>query len=172
MKRLAMAAVVGLIAVASSADTGSSGASPVTPRPPRAASAVTTRAGAATPLSTRAPRLPVADLAEMDAEDRAERVRATTTAAADRTRRSGVGDGDRVWRALAVCESNANPRAHSANGLYHGAFQFSLPTWRGLGYQGDPADHPYAVQLQAAKKLQARSGWRQWPSCARRLRLL
>ena len=35
------------------------------------------------------------------------------------------------------------------------------------------ADVPLtATQLQAAKRLQARSGWGQWPSCARRLGLL
>ncbi|HEX7167035.1 MAG TPA: transglycosylase family protein [Acidimicrobiales bacterium] len=167
-----MTAVVGLIAVASSADAGSSGASPVTPRPPRAARAATPRAGTVIAFSTRAPRLPDADRAAMDEEDRAERVRVVTAAAQAGERSRRAAQADRVWRALAVCESNANPTAHSANGLYHGAFQFSLPTWRGLGYTGDPADHPYAVQLQAAKKLQARSGWRQWPSCARRLGLL
>lgn len=77
-----------------------------------------------------------------------------------------------VWGALAACESGGNPGAHGGGGRYHGAFQFALATWRSLGYGGDPHEHSYEVQLEAAKRLQARSGWGQWPRCARRLGLL
>lgn len=77
-----------------------------------------------------------------------------------------------VWAALARCESGGNPRAVSSSGKYRGAFQFSIATWQGLGYAGDPIDYSYDVQLEAAKKLQARSGWGQWPSCARQLGLI
>ena len=80
--------------------------------------------------------------------------------------------GEGIWRALAVCESGGNPRSVSASGRYRGAFQFSLSTWHSLGMGGDPIDHSYAVQLDAAKRLQARSGWGQWPSCARQLGLI
>ena len=80
-------------------------------------------------------------------------------------------NGD-VWGALARCESGGIPRAVSSTGKYRGAFQFSLGTWQSLGYAGDPIDHSYDVQLQAAQKLQARSGWGQWPSCARKLGLI
>jgi hypothetical protein len=76
-----------------------------------------------------------------------------------------------VWAALARCESGGNPRARSAGGAYFGAFQFSLATWHSLGYGGNPADHPFAVQVEAARRLQARSGWDQWPRCARHLGL-
>lgn len=76
-----------------------------------------------------------------------------------------------VWTRLAQCESGGNPRAVSKSGKYRGAFQFSLSTWRSIGMSGDPIDHPYSVQLAAAKRLQARSGWGQWPTCARRLGL-
>lgn len=77
-----------------------------------------------------------------------------------------------VWAALARCESGGNPRAVSSTGKYRGAFQFSIATWQSLGYAGDPIDYSYEVQLEAAKKLQARSGWGQWPSCARQLGLI
>jgi hypothetical protein len=76
-----------------------------------------------------------------------------------------------VWAALAECESNGNPRAVGGGGRYHGAFQFSIGTWRSVGGSGLPTDHSYEVQLAAAKRLQARSGWSQWPACARKLGL-
>jgi hypothetical protein len=81
-----------------------------------------------------------------------------------------VPSGD-IWAALARCESGGNPRAVSSSGSYFGAFQFSLNTWHGLGYSGNPIDYPYETQLAAAQKLQARSGWGQWPVCARKLGL-
>jgi hypothetical protein len=99
--------------------------------------------------------------ARLDAKARADRGARTTTAAP-------TGN---VWGRLAACESGGDPTSHSASGRYHGAFQFSLATWHSLGYDGNPADHSYATQLQAAQRLQARSGWLQWPSCARRLGL-
>ena len=105
-----------------------------------------------------------------DARVASERIAASRARATRDARRGAAGDG--VWQRLAECESHNNPRAVSSSGKYRGAFQFSIPTWRSLGYSGDPIDHPYATQLQAAKRLQARSGWGQWPSCARRLGLL
>lgn len=77
-----------------------------------------------------------------------------------------------VWGALGRCESGNNPTSHSSSGKYHGAFQFAIGTWQGLGYSGDPHTYPYATQLEAAKKLQARSGWGQWPKCASKLGLI
>ena len=96
--------------------------------------------------------------------------RAARAARASRSGRSPQFEGD-VWTALAACESGGNPTARSASGRYFGAFQFSLATWQSLGYEGNPVDHPYATQLEAAQRLQARSGWGQWPRCARRLGL-
>lgn len=90
---------------------------------------------------------------------------------AGRSDTGGRSATDGVWAALAACESGGNPAAGSSGGLYFGAFQFSVATWRSLGYSGNPTDHSYAVQLEAAKRLQARSGWGQWPRCARRLGL-
>lgn len=86
-----------------------------------------------------------------------------------------------VWSALARCESGGDPTRVSSTGKYRGAFQFSLPTWASVhshaadptdGHtSGDPIEHSYAEQLAAAKRLQARSGWGQWPRCSRKLGL-
>lgn len=89
--------------------------------------------------------------------------------AAPRAQVANVG-GD-VWGALARCESGGRANAVSRSGKYFGAFQFSLQTWRAMGMSGSPIDHPYETQLAAAQRLQARSGWGQWPHCSRRLGL-
>lgn len=83
-----------------------------------------------------------------------------------------VSIGDDVWNALAQCESGGNPRAVSSNGKYYGLFQFSLPTWQAMGGSGLPSDASPEEQLQRAQALQARSGWGQWPACARMLGLI
>jgi hypothetical protein len=75
-----------------------------------------------------------------------------------------------VWARLRACESGGNYAANTGNG-YYGAYQFALGTWRSLGYGGYPHHAAPAVQDEAARRLQARSGWRQWPACARRLGL-
>lgn len=169
MRRLAMVAVTGLVAFAQLGPDTSSGAAsppravarpasvPASPATPRVRATAVDHARSSLPLpraATPAPaRRPPA---------RASRV--------SRASRSGGVRGD-VWAALARCESGGDPSARSANGLYSGAFQFSDPTWRSLGYGGRAADHPYATQVAAAKRLQARSGWGQWPRCSRRLGL-
>ena len=73
--------------------------------------------------------------------------------------------------AIARCESGGNPDAYNPAG-YYGAFQFSLATWHGLGFTGDPRDYTYAEQKYAALHLVARSGYSPWPHCARSLGLL
>jgi hypothetical protein len=75
-----------------------------------------------------------------------------------------------VWAALRSCESNGNYADNTGNG-YYGAYQFSAGTWHSLGYPGLPSNAAPAVQDQAAQRLQARSGWGQWPSCSRSLGL-
>lgn len=82
-----------------------------------------------------------------------------------------VMDGG-VWDALARCESGGNPAAVSRNGKYHGLFQFSVSTWQAMGGSGLPSEASAEEQLQRAQALQARSGWGQWPACARSLGLL
>lgn len=74
--------------------------------------------------------------------------------------------------AIARCESGGNPDAYNPAG-YYGAFQFSLATWHGLGFSGDPRDYTYAEQKYGAVHLVARSGgYSAWPHCARSLGLL
>jgi hypothetical protein len=68
---------------------------------------------------------------------------------------------------LRACESGGNYRANTGNG-YYGAYQFALGTWQGLGYSGRPDQASPATQDAAVRKLQARSGWGQWPACSRR----
>jgi resuscitation-promoting factor RpfB len=75
------------------------------------------------------------------------------------------------WAALRQCESNGNYGEDSGNG-YYGAYQFTIGTWRSLGLGGLPSQASPAAQDQAAQQLQARRGWSQWPSCARRLGLI
>ncbi|MFI2705257.1 transglycosylase family protein [Cellulosimicrobium composti] len=76
-----------------------------------------------------------------------------------------------VWGALAQCESGGNPATNTGNG-YYGLYQFSLPTWQAMGGSGLPSEASAAEQTQRAQALQARSGWGQWPACARKLGLL
>jgi hypothetical protein len=56
----------------------------------------------------------------------------------------------------------------TGNGFY-GAYQFHPRTWRNLGYPGLPHQASPEMQDEAARKLQARSGWGQWPVCSRRI---
>lgn len=100
-----------------------------------------------------------AELAARLARERADRSARTTAAAGG------------VWAALRQCE-NGGSYTSKPGDYYRGAYQFLRATWESLGYSGDPAAAPPAVQDEAARRLQARSGWGQWPRCARRLGLL
>jgi hypothetical protein len=80
------------------------------------------------------------------------------------------GSSGGVWLELRQCESGDNYQENSGNGFY-GAYQFSQQTWAGLGYPGRPDQEPPAMQDQAAQKLQAESGWGQWPACSAALGL-
>jgi hypothetical protein len=75
-----------------------------------------------------------------------------------------------VWAELRQCESGGDYATDTGNG-YYGAYQFSEATWNGLGYTGLPSQAGPTVQDQAAQRLQARSGWGQWPACSRKLGL-
>lgn len=75
-----------------------------------------------------------------------------------------------VWAKLATCESGIR-NVVDPSGSYYGYFQFSPATWRSVGGTGLPTQHSYDVQKQFAQKLQARSGWGQWPACSASLGL-
>ena len=77
---------------------------------------------------------------------------------------------DDQLRRLRQCESGGNYSINTGNG-YYGAYQFALGTWRGLGYSGYPHQASPGTQDQAARDLQERSGWGQWPACARKMGL-
>lgn len=85
---------------------------------------------------------------------------------------TSVVTGD-VWWSLALCESGGQQDAYNPEGPFLGYFQFLLSTWNSLSSvpDGDPRQFPYEVQLRGAKENQARSGWGQWPACARKLGL-
>jgi hypothetical protein len=159
MRRLAMTALIGVVAFAVPGSAPSSGAARTTSTPPAAI-----HAGGSTPLPERLA------IEGPPAPPRAGVTRRVAPTAASRSDAGGRST-DAVWAALAQCESNGNPPAVSESGRYFGAFQFSLATWHSLGYGGSPIQHSYAQQLEAAKRLLARSGWAQWPACSRHLGL-
>ena len=82
--------------------------------------------------------------------------------------RSRVVPAGAVWARLRACESGGRYDINTGNGFY-GAYQFHPRTWRNLGYPGLPHQAAPAMQDEAARKLQARSGWGQWPVCSRRI---
>jgi transglycosylase-like protein len=94
---------------------------------------------------------------------------ASTRARPARTRvQPAVVPAGDIWAKLRQCEAGGRYDANSGNG-YYGAYQFSASTWRRLGYPGLPHQAPPEMQDEAARKLQARSGWGQWPACSRRI---
>jgi hypothetical protein len=79
--------------------------------------------------------------------------------------------GGDVWHALAVCETGGKMDNPNTGNGYYGYFQFSLGTWQSVGGPGYPHEHSYETQRSYAQKLQARSGWGQWPACSAKLGL-
>ncbi len=71
----------------------------------------------------------------------------------------------RMLRRIAECESGGDPTAVSADGRYRGKYQFSRPTWRSMGGEGDPAEASEAEQDRRALKLYRQQGTAPWPSC-------
>jgi hypothetical protein len=74
-----------------------------------------------------------------------------------------------VWAELRQCESGGNYSTNTGNG-YGGAYQFSQSTWSAIGMSGSPSSASPAQQ-DAAQRLQAQSGWSQWPACSAKLGL-
>ncbi len=66
---------------------------------------------------------------------------------------------------IAMCESGGDPTAVSADGMYHGKYQFSVATWQAVGGSGLPSQAPEAEQDMRAATLYAQSGPGQWPVC-------
>lgn len=81
-----------------------------------------------------------------------------------------AGSGD-IWHRLAMCESGMRQDAVGA-GVHYSYFQWRLATWRSVKAAGDPDDPRHAgyeQQKAAAQRLQARSGFGQWPACSRKI---
>lgn len=79
------------------------------------------------------------------------------------------GIPESVWVALAQCESGGRASVISAGGRFHGLYQFSVATWNSVGGTGLPSQATPYEQRYRAVRLQARSGWGQWPACSRRI---
>jgi soluble lytic murein transglycosylase-like protein len=76
-----------------------------------------------------------------------------------------VGVSSATLSAIASCESGGDPTAVSADGAYHGKYQFDDGTWASVGGSGDPAAALEAEQDYRAALLYARGGSSPWPSC-------
>lgn len=73
------------------------------------------------------------------------------------------------WAGLAQCESGGDPHSVSANGQYHGLYQFSVDTWQRMGGIGVPSEATPREQTYRAIKLYKTSGKGQWPVCGANL---
>lgn len=93
-----------------------------------------------------------------------------TAAAAPASSSPAYGDPSdpATWDRLAQCEAGGNWATNTGNG-YYGGLQFSASTWRGVGGTGLPHQNSRETQIAMGQRLQARSGWGQWPACTRKL---
>jgi soluble lytic murein transglycosylase-like protein len=76
-----------------------------------------------------------------------------------------VGVSSSTLEAIASCESGGDPTAVSADGTYHGLYQFDYGTWASVGGSGDPAAASPAEQTYRAALLYSQSGSSPWPIC-------
>jgi peptidoglycan hydrolase-like protein with peptidoglycan-binding domain len=84
----------------------------------------------------------------------------------DAAQERAASAGDAALERIAACESGGDPTAVSADGQYHGKYQFSLQTWKQMGGDGDPAQASEAEQDRIAAKLLRQAGTTPWPNCA------
>jgi len=75
-----------------------------------------------------------------------------------------------ILAALRQCESGGDYTSDNHDGFF-GAYQFMVETWQALGYEGFPNQASPRTQDEAVVRLQARSGWAQWPACSEQLGL-
>lgn len=80
------------------------------------------------------------------------------------------------WHQLRMCESTNNYTVVDKTGLYHGAYQFSIPTWDGLARRYwpelvgvPPSQARPEDQDKMAFKLYELEGARPWPVCGAEL---
>ena len=76
-----------------------------------------------------------------------------------------VGVSSATLESIAACESGGDPSAVSADGAYHGKYQFDYGTWASVGGSGDPAAASEAEQDYRAALLYSSGGSSPWPVC-------
>lgn len=76
-----------------------------------------------------------------------------------------VGVSSATLESIAACESGGDPTAVSADGAYHGLYQFDYGTWASVGGSGDPAAASPEEQTYRAALLYSQSGSSPWPIC-------
>lgn len=76
-----------------------------------------------------------------------------------------LGVSSSTLQAIAACESGGDPTAVSADGAYHGLYQFDYGTWESVGGSGDPAAASPEEQSYRAALLYSQSGSSPWPIC-------
>lgn len=84
-----------------------------------------------------------------------------------------VTPGSTIWDQLAMCEARGNWALDGPR--YDGGLQFHPGTWNSYKSAGHPEYAWQASreqQIEVAIRVQARQGWRAWPTCARKLGLL
>lgn len=87
----------------------------------------------------------------------------------------GVGAKTKDFERLAKCESGGRWSVNTGNG-YYGGLQFSHTTWVNVrSKSGSKANNAHSAsksrQIKAARWLQYKSGWGQWPHCSSKLGL-
>lgn len=90
---------------------------------------------------------------------------APTTASGGFPSPESVGVSSATLQAIAACESGGDPTAVSADGTYHGLYQFDYGTWESVGGSGDPAAASPEEQTYRAALLYTQSGSSPWPIC-------
>lgn len=73
------------------------------------------------------------------------------------------------WSGLASCESGGDAGIVSANGMYHGLYQFDVDTWQSVGGSGLPSNASAAEQTKRAEMLYEQRGSSPWPVCGANL---
>ncbi len=76
-----------------------------------------------------------------------------------------VGVSSSTLESIAACESGGDPTAASADGSYHGLYQFDYGTWASVGGSGDPGAASPEEQTYRAAMLYSKSGSSPWPIC-------